>query len=147
MSYTDDERTRLFDAAAEVLLATVAADRTGPLAYFREVLAAGRYLYDAQREYAHNRLVQQLFTYQDERTPKEGDERPLTHDRLLGRLSEVGEIVKDDEEGREFKRFLFDLALHIARASGGIFGSRISDDEAAFLRELRERLRMPEEGH
>ena len=49
--------------------------------------------------------------------------------------------------GREFKRFLFDLALHIARASGGIFGSRISDDEAAFLRELRERLRMPEEGH
>ena len=52
MEHAEADRTRLLDAAAEVLLAAVASDRTGPLAYFREILAAGRYLYDAQRRYA-----------------------------------------------------------------------------------------------
>lgn len=144
MSYDSAERTRLMDAAVEVLLATAAADRTGVVAYFQEVMAAGRYLYDAQRRYSDNELVQQVFAEQGGHKVADARTDSLTHEELLTRLSEIGEIVKDDAEGREFKQFLFELAEHVARASGNIFTGRVSEDEAEFLGELRRRLRMPE---
>jgi hypothetical protein len=139
--YPPATRARLLDAAAEVLLATVAADRTGVIAYYREVLAAGRYLYDAQRKYAHNALIAALFehTWSDEE--RDSDDEPLTRERLLGRLAEVGEALNDDEEAAEFKTFLFELAERVAKASGGLWGG-ISADEAAFLSELRRLLKM-----
>lgn len=143
MSYDATERERLMNAAAEVLLATVAADRTGVLDYYREIMAAGRYLYDAQRRYYDNQLVQQLFEHQDAATTRSDDE-PLTRERLLGRFTEIGNIVRNDDEGREFKQFLYDLARQVARASGNIFTGRVSADEAVFLADLRERLRIPE---
>lgn len=133
-------------AASEVLLATVVSDRTGVIAYFREMLAAGRYLYDAQHRYAHNTLVSQLFARQDETTTVEDAdaelEEPLTLDRLLARVSEIGEILKDDEEGREFKEFLVELAARIARASGPLFGPRVTEDEVQFLADLKARLKV-----
>lgn len=140
--YPQETRDRLLDAAAEVLLATVSADRTGLIDYFREVFAAGRYLYDAERKYAHNSLVSALFQRTDtgEATLGEG---ALTRERLMERLGQVGELVRDDEEGREFKRFLYDLAVHVSRASGGLFRPRVTDDERAFLEELRALLKMP----
>lgn len=140
--YPEATRERLLDAAAEVLLATVAADRTGILAYYREMLAAGRYLYDAQRKYASNALVAAVFQRTEEGDLPNGEE-PLTRERLLARLAEVGELVKDDAEGREFKQFLFELAQRVSRASGGLFRPRVSNDEAAFLRELQQLLRLP----
>ena len=148
MNYTESDRQRLLQAAAEVVLATVTADRTGVVAYFREMMAAGRYLYDAGERYAHNRLVQELIagTGQpgaDSETAS-GEKQPLPREQLLERISEVGEIVHDDEEGREFKEFLYGLAEHIAQASGSLFSSRISMDEREFLEELRTRLRLPE---
>lgn len=143
MSYDATERERLMNAAAEVLLATVAADRTGVLDYYREIMAAGRYLYDAQRRYSHNQLVQKLFEHQEEAATRSDDE-PLTRERLLGRFTEIGNIVRNDDEGREFKQFLYDLARQVARASGNIFTGRVSADEAVFLADLRERLRIPE---
>ncbi len=140
--YPPATRARLLDAAAEVLLATVAADRTGVIAYYREVLAAGRYLYDAQRKYANNALIAALFehTWSDEE--RAGDDEPLTRERLLERLAEVGEALNDDEEAVEFKTFLFELAERVAKASGGFWGG-ISADEAAFLNELKRLLKMP----
>ncbi len=147
MNYTESERKRLLNAAAEVVLATVTADRTGVVAYFREMTAAGRYLYDAGQRYAQNQLVQELMagTAQPEATDTApGDRQPLPRQQLLERISEVGEIVRDDEEGREFKEFLYGLAENIARASGSLFTSRISMDEREFLEELRTRLRLPE---
>lgn len=150
MSYSEHERDLLMNAASEVLVAAVAADRTGLVAYFQEMLAAGRYLYDAQRRYAHNRLIQALFAERDsEPRSQEGQAEPsgatVTSERLLKRLSEVGAILRDDEEGREFKEFLLGLALEIARASGSPFGSRISEGEAEFIRELKSRLGMEPE--
>lgn len=134
-------RARLLDAAAEVLLATVTADRTGVIAYYREVMAAGRYLYDAQRRYAHNALISDLFDHTSSEGEREGDDEPLTKERLLARLAEVGEALHDDDEAAEFKTFLFELAERVAKASGGFWGS-ISDDEAAFLAELKRLLKM-----
>lgn len=143
MNYPEPDRTRLLDAAAEVLLATVASDRTGVIGYFREIMAAGRYLYDAQRRYAHNELVQELFSRTDERTlPNENADATLTRERLLDRLEEIGRILSDDDEAEEFKRFLYELAEQVARASGGLFAPRVSEDEAAFLAELKRLLRM-----
>lgn len=139
--YPEATRERLLDAAAEVLLATVAADRTGLVSYFREILAAGRYLYDAQRKYAHNALVMALFQRTETGANAAPDE-PLTHERLLQRLGEVGDLVRNDEEGREFKEFLFELARHVAHASGGLFRPRVSEDEAAFLADLRRLLQL-----
>ncbi len=143
MDYPEPDRTRLLDAAAEVLLATVAADRTGLVGYFREIMAAGRYLYDAQRRFEHNRLVQELFAHQETRElPAEEARGTLTRERLLERLDEIGQILGDDDEAEEFKTFLFELAEHVARASGGLFQPRVSEDEKAFLAELRRLLRM-----
>lgn len=145
MNYSESDRQRLLNAAAEVVLATITADRTGVMAYFREMMAAGRFLYDAERRYANNALVSQLLagTHEPE-DPTSQERKPLPRERLLERITEIGEIVEDDAEGREFKQFLYELAEHIARASGRAFTSRISMDEQEFLRELRTRLRMPE---
>lgn len=144
MNYSDTDRHRLLNAAAEVVLATVTADRTGVVAYFREMMAAGRFLYDAERQYAHNELVQQLLAGTEQPDTPANEKKTLPRERLLERISEIGDIVHDDEEGREFKQFLYGLAEHIARASGSLFTSRISMDEQEFLSELRTRLRMPE---
>ncbi len=144
MNYSESDRQRLLHAAAEVVLATVTADRTGVVAYFREMMAAGRYLYDAGERYAHNELVQELLAGTSQPEATSGDKRTLPREQLLARISEVGDIVHDDEEGREFKEFLYGLAEHIARASGSLFSSRISMDEREFLEELRTRLRLPE---
>ena len=144
MEHAEADRTRLLDAAAEVLLAAVASDRTGPLAYFREILAAGRYLYDAQRRYADNRLVQELFAREESREVGAEGAGELTRERLMQRLAEVGELLGDDDEAEGFKRFLFALAEHVTKASGGLFAPRVNEDEQAFLAELRGLLRMRE---
>jgi hypothetical protein len=139
-SYTGEQRTLLLDAAAEVLVAAVAAERTGPIGYFREIMAAGRYLYDARRRYHDNALVQELFSRAEERSV---DLDEVTRENLLARIEEVGSIVHDDAEGTEFKRFLLELAERVAEASrSGLFGRRLSSNEAAFLVELKERLRL-----
>lgn len=141
-SYSDREHTLLMDAAAEVLVAAVAAERTGPIAYFREILAAGRYLYDARRRYRDNALVQDLFRHTE---AHEVDLEEVTQERLLERISEVARVVRDDDEGRTFKRFLLELAERVAEASrSGLFGRRISRDEEAFLHELARRLGLAE---
>lgn len=152
-TYPEPDRTHLLDAAAEVLLATVAADRTGVIGYFREIMAAGRYLYDAQRRYADNALVQELFNYTESgdgaadtgvaAVKASSDEQPLTRERLLANLAEVGDLLRDDAEGDQFRLFLFELAQRVARASGRPFGPRVTEDEAAFLAELKRLLKMP----
>ena len=140
--YTGEQRAVLLDSAAEVLIAAVAAERTGPISYFREILAAGRYLYDARRRYRDNALVQELFSRAEERAV---DLDEVTREKLLARIDEVGSIVHDDDEGREFKRFLFELAERVADASrSGLFGRRLSPNETAFLEELRRRLHLEE---
>lgn len=151
-AYPEPDRTRLLDAAAEVLLATVAADRTGVIGYFREIMAAGRYLYDAQRRYADNALVQELFNYteggngapsSEPDATADNDTQALTRERLLANLAEVGNLLHDDAEGDEFKLFLYELAQRVARASGRPFGPRVTEDEAEFLAELKRLLKMP----
>src|SRR5690606_6157249 len=141
-TYLEPDRTRLMDAAAEVLLAAVAADRTGPIAYFREIMAAGRYLYDARKRYRDNALIQELFAHTEER---EVDLDEVTQDKLLARIDEVGRILVDDDEAQEFKRFLVELAERVVGASRqGLFGHRITENERAFLVALRRRLRFDE---
>jgi len=142
-SYSEEQRALLLDAAAEVLVAAVAAERTGPINYFREILAAGRYLYDARRRYRDNALVQDLFNHAEDLGV---DLDEVTREKLLARIEQVGSIVHDDEEGMEFKRFLWELAERVAEASrNGLLGRRLSQNEAAFLEELRGRLRLPAE--
>lgn len=141
-SYLEPDRTRLMDAAAEVLLAAVAADRTGPIAYFREIMAAGRYLYDARRRYRDNALIQELFAHTEEREVDLGE---VTQEKLLARIDEVGRILTNDDEAREFKRFLVELAERVVGASRqGLFGHKVTENERAFLEELRRRLRFEE---
>jgi hypothetical protein len=141
-SYTGEQRALLLDAAAEVLVAAVAAERTGPIQYFREIMAAGRYLYDARRRYRDNALVQDLFSHAEERNV---DLDEVTREKLLKRIEEVGSIVHDDAEGTEFKRFLLELAERVAEASrSGLFGRRLSPNETVFLDQLKERLGLPD---
>lgn len=141
-TYLEPDRTRLMDAAAEVLLAAVAADRTGPIAYFREIMAAGRYLYDARKRYRDNALIQELFAHTEEREVDLGE---VTQEKLLARIDEVGRILTNDDEAREFKRFLVELAERVVGASRqGLFGHKVTENERAFLEELRRRLRFEE---
>ena len=139
-TFTAEENELLMGAAARVLLATVAADASGPVAYFEEMTAAGTFLYDARNRYPDNSLVQALFEHGE--LPETMDvEGEVTQESLLEDISRIDGILPRDREGLEFRQFLYDLAERIAKASRtGWFGKRISEGEAAFLRELKERL-------
>src|SRR5690606_32609380 len=102
--YTEAERRLLMDSAAAVLLAAVTADRTGPLSYFAEMTAAGTFLYDARQRYRDNPLVLELLDHagrEDVTAPEE-----VTRDSLLRLVRRAGDVLRDDEHGRGFKRFL-----------------------------------------
>ncbi|MEX2536638.1 MAG: hypothetical protein WD273_13665 [Trueperaceae bacterium] len=147
--YDDDEHTLLMDAAATVLLATVAADRSGPVAYFAEMTAAGTFLYEARERYPNNPLVQELYRRHEESEVAVDDEQSssqVTKETLQRDIDRVGSILRRDEHGLEFRRFLFELAERVAKASrAGWFGPRISEGEAIFLTDLRQRLGLPAE--
>lgn len=135
--YTPEERRRILDAAAEVLLAAVASERSGPLAYFREMTAAGTFLFDARKRYADNRLVQQLFEHRPDAEVRLDE---VNEETLLEEVGRVGRTLRDDAEGRGFRRFLVELAERVVRAHGGLFGNRVGERERAFLAELKRRL-------
>jgi hypothetical protein len=138
--YSHEEHELLMDAAATVLLATVAADRSGPVAYFSEMTAAGTFLYDAQRRYRQNRLVQELYARQQEREIP-AEQGQVTRESLLRDIDRVAAVLRRDTEGMEFRRFLIELAERTAKASRNWwFGPRVSAEEAAFLADLRRRL-------
>jgi len=85
--------------------------------------------------------VQQLFRHTEERSVDLGE---VTRERLLDHIEQIAGVVHDDDEGAEFKRFLFELAERVAAASReGLFGRRLSADESAFLTDLRQRLGLP----
>lgn len=142
--YEDDEHELLMEAAATVLLATVAADRSGPVAYFSEMTAAGTFLYEARERYPNNPLVQELYRRHEESEVRvEGDEPAgdITKETLRRDIERIDGVLRRDEVGMEFRSFLFELAERVARASRtGWFGPRLSEGEQAFLSELRQKL-------
>lgn len=142
--YDDDEHELLMNAAATVLLATVAADRSGPVAYFSEMTAAGTFLYEARERYPNNPLVQELYRRHEESELRVESDEPagdVTKESLLRDIERVGEILRRDEVGMEFRRFLLELAERVAKASrSGWFGPRVSEEEKAFLADLRRKL-------
>lgn len=139
-SYSEEELDLLMEAAAAVLMAAVTADRTGPIAYFREMMAGGNYLFEARRRYADNALVQALFENKmdDEVHTVEG-----SHQALLDDISLANSVLRHDSEGREFRIFLYGLAERVVEASRSRwFGPKVTDAEEAFLAELRRRLEL-----
>jgi hypothetical protein len=138
--YAKDEHELLMDAAATVLLATVAADRSGPVAYFSEMTAAGTFLFEARKRYRDNALVNDLYQRHQERDTAVTTEE-VTRETLLRDIDRISALLRRDEEGMEFRRFLYDLAVRVAKASRtGWFGPRVSSQEARFLADLRQRL-------
>lgn len=145
IEYRGEDLDLLMNAAATVLLATVAAERSGPIAYFAEMTAAGTFLYDARRRYRHNRLIQELYRRHEETEVIDVSEEPVTKETLLRDIDRVDELLGRDEEGMEFRSFLLELAERVARASrSGWFGRRVSEREAEFLTDLRRRLGLLE---
>ncbi|HEX7004076.1 MAG TPA: hypothetical protein VF168_07805 [Trueperaceae bacterium] len=146
--YGDDDHELLMEAAATVLLATVAADRSGPVAYFSEMTAAGTFLYEARERYPDNPLVQELFRRHEGSELRVEEDEPggaITKETLHRDIERIEAVLRRDEVGMEFRRFLFELAQRVARASrSGWFGPRISEGEAAFLAELRGTLGLVE---
>lgn len=137
-SYSDEQLDVLMEAAAAVLVAAVTADRTGPISYFREMMAGGNYLYEARRRYADNALVQALFDRKmnDEVHTVEGG-----HETLLDDITLANSQLAHDAEGLEFRTFLYGLAERVVESSRPHwFGPKVSDAEEAFLAELRRRL-------
>ena len=142
--YGDDEHELLMEAAATVLLATVAADRSGPVAYFSEMTAAGTFLYEARERYPNNPLVQELYRRHEESEVRVESDEPagdITKETLQRDIERIGRVLRRDEVGMEFRRFLLELAERVAGAArSGWFGPRISEGEAAFLADLRRKL-------
>jgi hypothetical protein len=138
-SYSEENLELLMESAATVLMAAVTADRTGPVGYLREMMAAGNYLYEARNRYPNNALVQALFERKmdDEvHTVEEGG-----HEALLDGIALVNGQLEHDEEGEEFRAFLLGLAERVVASSRTRwFGPRVSGSEEAFLAELRSRL-------
>lgn len=139
-NYSDDQLDVLMEAAAAVLMAAVTADRTGPIAYLREMMAGGSYIYEARRRYADNALVQALF---EGKMNEEVHTVDGSHQALLDDISLANSILEHDDEGREFRTFLYGLAERVVESARiRWFGPKVTDAEEEFLAELRKRLEL-----
>lgn len=139
-SYSEEQLDLLMESAAAVLMAAVTADRTGPIAYYREMMAGGNYLYEARRRYGDNALVQALY---ERKMDDEVHTVEVDHQSLLDDISLANSVLAHDHEGNEFRVFLYGLAERVVESSRNRwFGPRVSDAEEEFLADLRRRLEL-----
>jgi hypothetical protein len=162
--FTSEEWSALLRTPLMATLVVVAASPSGPFGIAREMLAAGRALAGARRGEVTNPLAEAIATdiamtsQPDGREPDEArhaDLRGMGPDQVRGhaleRLREaVGILYRKapDDETEGFKRWLFSISLEVARAAkeGGHFGfggKRVSDEEAAALRQTAWALGLP----
>ncbi|MBV9257672.1 MAG: hypothetical protein JO215_06610 [Ktedonobacteraceae bacterium] len=128
-------------------MATLLIDRNDNIGTMREFRDGIKFIAKAKERYPRNALIQDMVEGGDKSiqevqayTVGERQEAVWAYQR---RIDEVVGLLANDEEAREFKVVLVELAKAVAGAAGfGIFGTgeKVSIAEATFIDALKRRL-------
>lgn len=144
--YTQDQMGQLMALSSNVLMAMLLIDRNDNIGTMREFRDGVKSIANAKSKYPRNALIQNMMASTDRSiqevqayTVTERQEAVWAYQR---QIDEAVALLANDEEAREFKMALIDVAQAVAGAAGfGIFGSgeKISIAEATFLDALKQR--------
>jgi hypothetical protein len=145
--YTQEQKARLMALSGDVLMATLLIDRNDNIGTMREFRDGIKYITNAKKMHPRNALIQDMIVGAD-KSIQEVQVYTLTERQTAvwayqKRIDETISILVNDEEAKEFKRVLVELAQAVAGAAGfGIFGTgeKISIAEATFIDALKQRL-------
>lgn len=150
MQFTQEQMQALADLPVVVIQGVIMVDgKGGSFQIFREFLAVGNYIAEAEEKYHHNLLVQQALHYfiDEQGNIKSGLEGEAVMDvsqaDVLTSVDYVLNLLPETPEKTQFKGFIYELAERVAAAAGqGLLGSgaRVTPEEAEFLTALRARL-------
>ncbi len=128
-------------------MATLLIDRNDNIGTMREFRDGIKFIAHAKNKYPRNALIQDMIAGTDMSiqevqayTVTERQEAVWAHQR---RIDEAVGLLANDEEAKEFKLVLIELAKAVAGAAGfGIFGTgeKVSIAEATFIDALKQRL-------
>ncbi len=145
--YTQEQKARLMTLAGDVLMATLLIDRNDNVGTMREFRDGIKFITNAKDKYPRNALIQDMLASVDKSIPEvqaytvsERQEAVWAYQR---NIDETVGLLANDEEAREFKLVLLELAQAVAGAAGfGIFGTgeKVSIAEATFIDALKRRL-------
>lgn len=150
MQFTQEQLQALADLPVVVIQGVIMVDgKGGSVQIFREFLAVGNYVAEAEEKYQNNLLVQQALHYfiDEQGNIKSGMEGEAVMDisanDVLSSVDYVMNLLPETPEKAQFKVFIYELAQRVADAAGqGLLGSgaRVTEEEAQFLAVLRAHL-------
>ena len=145
--YSQEQMIRLMALSGDVLMATLLIDRNDNIGTMREFRDGIKYITNAKNKYPRNALIQNMIVGADKSIQEVQaytvNERQEAVWAYQNRIDATISILANDEEAKEFKHILVELAQAVAGAAGfGIFGTgeKISVAEATFIDALKQRL-------
>ncbi len=145
--YSQEQMIRLMTLSGDVLMATLLIDRNDNIGTMREFRDGIKYITNAKNKYPRNALIQNMIVGADKSIQEVQaytvSERQEAVWAYQNRIDATISILANDEEAKEFKRILVELAQAVAGAAGfGIFGTgeKVSVAEATFIDALKQRL-------
>lgn len=150
-SYTGEQREKIMQMPAAVLLGSILADEGSAVVGMREFIAGEKFISEAGGSYAGNSLVESMAKNVNLPKLEEAIKPVLSIGNIDGVRSECQQKINDglavlghDNEAAQFKAFLVALAEKVVNASGeGFFGNRgatVSANETAFVDQLKRNL-------
>lgn len=145
--YTREQKARLIALSGDILMATLLIDRNDNIGTLREFRDGIKSINNAKNKYPHNALIQDMIAGADKSIQEVQvytvGERQAAVWAYQKRIDETIAFLANDEEAREFKLVLLELAQAVAGAAGfGIFGTgeKVSVAEATFIDALKRRM-------
>jgi hypothetical protein len=145
--YTQEQKAHLMALSGDVLMATLLIDHNDNIGTMREFRDGIKYITNAKNKYPRNTLIQDMIAGADKSIQEVQvytvNERQAAVWAYQKRIYETISILANDDEAKEFKRVLVELAQAVAGAAGfGIFGTgeKVSIAEATFINALKQRL-------
>jgi hypothetical protein len=150
-SYTDEQKSRLMQMPAAVLIGAIVADAGSAVVGVREFMSGEKFITEAGRAYSGNTLIQDML--KNLNLPKlEETVRPIfglgdikaVQAECQRMISNGLAVLANDGEANQFKAFLVGLAEKVVNAAGeGFFGNRgarVSANEVAYMNQLKQQL-------
>ncbi len=125
INYTDEQKSKIMQMPAAVLLESMLADAGSAIVSMREFVAGEKFITDARAQFPRNALIQDMT--RDVSLPKM--EEIIQHVFTLGDLNTMRmdcqkkinaglAVLAHDEEANQFKAFLVALAERVVGAAG-----------------------------
>jgi hypothetical protein len=150
-SYTDEQKNRIMQMPATVLLSSIIADGGSAIVGMSEFMAGEKFITDTGAKYPGNALILDMVKSVDLPKLEEIVKPVLSIGDMDGVRAECQKkigagaaVLANDTEANQFKEFLLALSDKVMNASGnGFFGNRgekVSAKEAAYMQQLKRQL-------